>query len=263
MGTVNVDALKFKTLDQITAFKNKKLKFQLCDPTSAEIANDNEKTELKGRNNRTIGSIKRGKTCEITGENGLVSGGLLGVQLGTEVKHGEGTVRISDLLTVNSNTAITSETAEGTVSTEILYAYKVVGEVADTSKPFVQVAGDPTLKTGEFKYVAGTKTLTFFAGDIQDGEKVVVFYDVTKTDTAVITNNDDEFAEEVELVVDGECESECGAVYHYQYFFPRADFSGAVSTSLGGEQVMHSFSATCASGGCNAGSKLWDLVVYI
>ena len=51
--------------------------FTLDELQNATIAQGQEKTDITGRQGRKLSSLKKNKTVTISGNNGIVSGGLL------------------------------------------------------------------------------------------------------------------------------------------------------------------------------------------
>ena len=65
--------------------------FTLDELQNATIANTQEKVDITGKGGRKLNSLKRNKAVNITGNNGLISGGLLEMQTGGEFVSKEST----------------------------------------------------------------------------------------------------------------------------------------------------------------------------
>lgn len=75
------------SLETITAFDIAgAYRFTLDELQNAKIANTQDKTDITGKGGRKLNSLKKNKAVVISGTNGLVSGGLLEMQTGSEFK---------------------------------------------------------------------------------------------------------------------------------------------------------------------------------
>ena len=72
---------------------------------------------------RKLSSLKRNKAVTISGNNGLVSGGLMELQTGCAFENKVTTVMWTDYLVVNDNQTTTSYKAVGTAGNEIESVY--------------------------------------------------------------------------------------------------------------------------------------------
>ena len=256
---VDVNKLSITEIDQITCFNNaNELEFIMDEIQEGSINNTQEKTDITGRGGRKIGSLKKNKAVTVSATNGLLVGGALSAQTGTEVEQGTFKVRVTDIIVVNSNTATTEKTAVGTAGAEIgtLYKKNTNGSLGDR---LVQVASTPA--TGEFSYSPTDKTLTFFAGDLTDGAEVVAFYDV-EVEAAKISNDSEKYSKTLKMYIDVTAVDNCDNAYHGQFIIERADFNGEFDLSMGGDPTVHAIEAESLAGGCTGSTKLWDFIVY-
>ena len=245
------------SLDKITAFDvtTGAFLFVLDELQNASIAQSQETVEITGKQGRKLNTLKRNKAVTISGTNGLISGGLLELQTGGTFENKATEVQWTDYLTVTSNAATTSYKAIGTSGAEIeaLYVRGNDGMFATELQQANAAA------SGKFTYTPGTKALAF--SGIADGTEIVVYYK-RKITADVIANESDSYSKKTILYIDATGEDACSNVYHVQFFFPRADFSGEFTIDLGDNQSVHNFEAEALAGGCGTGSEFWTFTVF-
>ncbi len=254
---VNINDITITSLETINAFDcvTGAYKFTLDELQSATIAQTEEKSEVTGKGGRKLANIKRNKAVTVSGDSGLVSGGLLEVQTGGSFKNGTVEVMWTDYLTVTGNAATTNYKAVGTAGAEIdsLYVKNSNGTI-DKELTQASAAGD-----GKFAYDPAKKALTF--SGIDDGTEIVVFY--KRKITADSLDNDSEiYSGKCALYIDALGEDKCANVYRIQFYIPKADFSGEFSFEMSDSQTVHSFEAEALAGACGAGGKLWTYTIF-
>lgn len=260
---MKVNDITITSLETITAFglTSGEYLFTLDELQSARIANTQEKTDITGKGGRKLNSLKRNKAVVISGTNGLVSGGLLAVQTGSEFKNvDKAPVKWTDYLTISGNAATTSYTAVGVTGNEIDSVYirtsnGTLGEV---------LTQDAAVASGKFTYDPTSKALAFKEGDYEDGTEIVVYY-TRNVQASVLENISDTYSEKCQLYVDAFGESACGDTFRVQFYIPKADFSGNFDIELGENQTVHAFEAESLSGACGstgASSTLWTYTVF-
>ncbi|WP_342759402.1 hypothetical protein [Kineothrix sedimenti] len=256
---VDVNKLIITQVDQITAFNNAgELEFILDELQDTTIANSEEKVDITGKGGRKIGSLKKNKAVTISGTNGVLVGGALAAQTGTEIENGTFKVRVTDVMTVTSNATATEKTAVGTVGAEIGTLYKKNSNGSLGTK-LTQVAADPA--TGEFTYNPTSKAVTLFAGDVADGAEVVAFYDI-EVESAKISNDSEKYSKTLKLYIDVTAQDNCDNAYHGQFIIQRGDFNGTFDLVMGSDPTTQAFEAESLAGGCTGSTNLWDLIVY-
>ena len=122
MSNIVVNDLSITSLETIMCFgiNGGVHRFTLDELQNATIANTQENTALTGKGGRTIGQLKRNKAVTVSGTNGMVSLGLVEVNVGAEGEHRTSTsVKVPDYLTVTGNAAATNYKAVGTAGNEI------------------------------------------------------------------------------------------------------------------------------------------------
>lgn len=253
---VDVNKLIITEVAQITAFNNAgELEFIMDEVKDGTISNSQEKTDITGRNGRKIASLKKNKAVTVSATNGVLVGGALAAQTGTEVEQGTFKVRITDVLTIASNKATTTKTAVGTTGAEIgtIYIKNANGSLG------TKLEQDATASSGKFAYNPSNNEIT--TDGLADGTEVVAFYDV-EVESAKISNDSEKYSKVLKLYVDVVLQDTCDVEYFGQIVIERADVSGEFELSLGGDNFAHAFEAESLAGGCTGSTKLWDLIVY-
>lgn len=253
---VDVSKLIITEVAQITAFNNAgELEFIMDEVQNGTIQNTQEKADITGKGGRKIASLKKNKTVTVSATNGVLVGGALAAQTGTEVEQGKFTVRITDVMIVKNNTCKTSKTAVGVTGAEIgaIYVKNANGSLG------TKIEQDADAAEGTFKYDPATQEIT--VSGIADGTELVAFYDV-EVESAKISNDSDKYSKVLKLYIDVVLQDSCDVEYAGQVIIQRADVSGEFELSLGGENFAHAFEAESLAGGCTGSTNLWDLVVY-
>ena len=253
---VDVSKLIITEVAQITAFNNAgELEFIMDEVQNGTINNTQEKSDVQGRNGRKLASLKKNKAVTVSATNGVLVGGALAAQTGTEVEQGTFNVRITDIMTINNNKCTTSKTAVGVTGAEIgtVYIKNANGSLGE------KLEQDSAADTGKFAYDPTTKELT--VDGITDGTEIVAFYDV-EVESARISNDSEKYSKVLKLYIDVVLQDNCDVEYAGQVIIQRADVSGEFELSLGGDNFAHSFEAESLAGGCTGSTNLWDLIVY-
>ena len=253
---MNVADLTITSLETITGFDvvSGDFLFLLDELQNATIANTQDTQEITGKGGRRLNTLKRNKAVTVSGSNGMLSGGLMAVQVGSEFVKKNTKVMWTDYLTVNaSHTANTLYVAVGTAGAEIdaLYVKNSDGTLGD------KLVQDSAAAAGKFAYNPSSKTLTFHT-DITEGTEVVVFYE-RQINGSVLENISDKYSKKATLYIDAMAEDKCANVYRVQFFIPKADFSGEFSFEMGDNQTVHDFEAESLAGACVAGmvTNIW------
>lgn len=253
---VDVSKLVITEVAQITAFNNAgELEFIMDEVQNGTINNTQEKTDVTGRNGRKIASLKKNKAVTVSATNGVLVGGALAAQTGTEVEQGTFKVRITDVMTVQGNTCKTSRAAVGVTGAEIgtVYLKNANGSLG------TKLEQDAEAAEGTFKYDPATQEIS--VSGIADGTELVAFYDA-EVDSAKISNDSEKYSKVLKLYIDVVLQDSCDVEYAGQVIIQRADVSGEFELSLGGDNFAHSFEAESLAGGCTGSTNLWDLIVY-
>ena len=260
---MNIDKFTIISYDQFVGFDRTtgSLDMIMDELTDCTIGQEEEKSDIAGRGGRTIGSLKKNKKTTVSGTNGMLSGGALAAQLGTEIEDGEYEIKFTDVIKVNNNEGETAEIAVGTVGNEIgtIYVRDENQAYISGGKKLTQVATTP--QTGEFSYDPETKKITFFAGDVSDGVEVIAFYNAKVTGKK-ISNDSTKYSKVLEGYLDVTLQDSCDNLFHGQFIFARADFSGTFDIQGGSDPATQGFEFTTLPNLCTGKSDLWDFIVF-
>lgn len=256
---MNISDITITSLETITAFNitSGAYMFTLDELQSATIAQTQEKTDITGKQGRKLSSLKRNKAVTISGNNGMVSNGLLTLQTGCDFETKATEVMWVDYLTVNaSHKATTSWKATGTAGAEIdaLYLKNTNGTLG------TQLTQASSAAAGKFAYDPSTKEITFHT-DIAENTEIVVYYK-RKITADVLTNLSDKYSGKCSLYVDAIGEDRCANIYRIQFYIPKADFNGEFSFEMGDNQTIHAFEAEALSGACGTAGAFWTYTIF-
>jgi len=256
---VNVNDITITSLETISAFDivTGAFKWVLDELQNATIANTQETTDITGKQGRLLNTLKRNKAVTVSGNNGLISGGLLSTQVGKEFENKATSVMYPDYITVSGNSATTTYKATGTAGNEIEAVY-VRNANGTLGKILTQ---DATAADDTFTYDATSKKLTFAEGKIADGTEIAVYY-FRKIQADVLENLSDNYSEKVALYIDAFAEDKCGNVYRVQFHIPKADFNGNFDIQMGDSQSVHAFEARSLAGACGTSGALWTYTIF-
>lgn len=253
-----INDIAITSLETITAFDitTGSYKFTIDELQNASIAQAQETTDITGKQGRVISTLKRNKTVTISGTNGLVSGGLLEVQTGSNFENKATEVLWADYLTVASGEATTSYKAIGTAGAEIEALY-IKNSDGTLGTKLEQAA---TAAAGKFAYDPSTKKITFHT-DVTAGTEVIAYYK-RKITADVLDNSANTYSGKLTLYIDALGEDKCGNIYRIQFYIPKADFSGEFTLELGDNQTTHAFEARALAGGCGGNGQLWSYTIF-
>lgn len=260
---MNLDNFTIVSYDEFIGFDRAtgSLEMILDELDDFTLSQEEEKVDITGKGGRTIGAMKKNKKVTGKGTNGMLSGGALSTMTGSEIEDGTFKIRYTDVITVNNNSGTTKETALGTTGDEIstIYIRDASKAMLSGGKKLTQVAGTPA--TGEFQYNAGTKTLTFFDGDVADGTEVYAYYDANVTGKR-ISNKSDRYSKTLEGYINVTCTDGCDNLFYGQFIVPRADFNGTFDIAGGSDPSKLSFEFSSLPDLCTGKSDLWDFVIF-
>lgn len=257
---MKIGDITITSLETITAFDivTGAYRFTLDELQNTKIANTQDKTDITGKGGRKLNSLKKNKAVVVSGTNGLVSGGLLELQTGSEFKDMDNApVQWTDYLVITGNASATSYKAVGTAGNEIETVY-IKNEDGTLGVALTQ---DAAVAAGKFTYDPETKALAFNEGDYEDGTEIVVYY-TRNIQASVLENISDVYSEKCKLYIDAFGEDKCSNVYRVQFYIPRADFSGNFDFDLGDNQTVHAFEAESLAGSCGTAGTLWTYTVF-
>lgn len=257
--SVNVNDITITSLETITAFDivSGAFKWVLDELQNATIANTQETTDITGKQGRLLNTLKRNKAVTVSGNNGLLSGGMLETQVGNSFQNKITSIMYPDYLTVTGGKAVTTYKAVGTAGNEIESVYL---RNADGTLGEVLTQAD-AVATGVFTYDPATKTISFNTDDIKDGTEIAVYY-FRQIQANVLENLSDQYSDKVALYIDAFAEDKCANVYRVQFFIPKADFNGNFDIQMGDSQSVHAFEARSLAGACGTSGALWTYTIF-
>lgn len=257
---MNVSDITITSLETIDAFDivTGGYLFTLDELQNATIAQGQEKTDITGKQGRKLSSLKKNKTVTISGNNGIVSGGLLELQTGGKFENKTTEVMWNDYLIVTENKAVTTYKAVGTTGNEV-EAVHIKNTDGTLGKTLTQ---DASVGDNTFTYDPATKALTFGDGVIADGTEVVVYYK-RQIQASVLNNMSDTYSGKCALYINALAEDKCANIYRIQFYIPKADFNGEFSIEMGDNQTVHAFEAESLAGaGCGYHNQSGQLFTY-
>lgn len=262
--SIMINGFTITSLEKIHGYDrvNKTCAFLLDELRSATISATEDTTDITGKGDRVLKQIKKNKGVTVSGESALISGGLLAAQTGSEQETGTVTVRMTEIVTVENTTSITtSEKAKGAVGHEILDLC-IVTDNGGLGKKYEQ---KDEVSAGAFTYNPSTKTLTLptDSTNIKVGTKIAIFYDFD-TEGSSVKDMSDVFGKTLYLVIDALATDVCDNEYKCQFVIPRAQFSGEFEIEMGGDQTIQNFEATTLVDTCagTTSGELFEFIVY-
>ncbi len=257
---MNVNDLTITSLETIDAFDivTGSYLFTLDELQNATIAQSQEKTDITGKQGRKLSSLKRNKAVTISGNNGIVSGGLLELQTGSKFENKVTEVMWNDYLIVSGDKATTTYKAVGTTGNEVeaVYIKNTDGTLGQT------LTQSDTATDTAFTYDPTSKAIGFKAGQIADGTEVVVYYK-RQIQASVLQNMSDTYSGKCSLYINAIAEDKCANIYRIQFYIPKADFNGEFSIEMGDNQTVHAFEAESLAGaGCGYHNQSGQLFTY-
>lgn len=230
--------------------------FTLDELQSVTIGHAEDTVDITGKQGRLLNRMKRNKTVTVSGNNGMVSMGLLGAQIGASVTNGVTNYLCGETLVVSNNEATTTYKGVGTAGAEIVVVRLMNGDALGTT-----LEQDSAASQGKFAYDPTTKKLSFYEGEIEDGTKIFVQY-YRKINASTLTNPSDKYGYKIEGFLDVIMEDACSKVYRVQFHFFKMDFNGTFDLEFGENQAVHAFEASSLSTGCNAAGELWEAIIF-
>lgn len=234
------------------------------EPKGFKVSNTSETKDVTGKGDRIIKTLDKNKACEITGQSGLLSGGLLTAQLGTDPVDNDAKVLNVEIVTITAdmltNGYTTAFAAVGTAGAEI-------GNIQILTN---NRACEKELKQGSaagkdvFAYDPTTKKITFPTSGLEAGNVIRIAYDYKPESSVTYSNMAEVYSERVKIIANMTVNDPCtDEKLHGQLIVYRAKMSGSFDLDFIADQMVHDFSAKSEYSLC-AGSdkKYWDFVVF-
>lgn len=260
MKDVSMDKFTITEIEQIIGLDlmSEDVLFTLDELQDMTISNAEETTPITGKGGRKLSTLKRNKSVKVSGNSGLISGGLLKAQTGykgdisAEVSQ---TILVWEILTVKDNKVTINGNPANTGGSEIKYVYEKK-ENGCHGKKYTQ---SPTAGADLFTYA--DKVITFPEGVTGD---VIVYYD-TEVTGKYMENLSDNYSAKCRILIEVTVQDNCEQQFCGRFNIPKADMSGNFDLALGGDGTKHPFELESLVGGCGSGTsskKLWDYFVF-
>lgn len=256
------------SLETIDAFDlEDKYLWTLDELTATNIQNSEDSEDVTGKAGRLLATLKRNKTVTISGTNGVISGGLIATQTGGEFKSGSKTVRVTDVITVDTTSGtgnFDSSTDKLTLANSNVFVVKQTANDGTETEFTLDTSTGTGVAAGKFK--RDNTGITFHDGDVTNGMVLTVLYAKSVTAYSVDNIADGEhWGQMVKIYINAFAEDRCGKIYKIQFVIPKAQFSGTFDIDMGGSQVTHGFEIKSLTGACSALSNkglLWTYIVF-
>jgi len=222
--------------------------------------NTEETSNVSGKGGRTIFRLKKNKEVKGSGASGYISGNLMSLQTGSDVKNGEISVRKHEEIKIKSgdSSVTTSETANGTAGSEII---SLLVTKNGTTTSYSQAT---TASEDKFAYTPSSKSITLPTSiTLSAGESAVidVVYDYT-ANGASISNKPDSYGKTTHTFINCLGKNECDETYQIQIEVYRADWSGNFSHAMGGDGTEHPFEFASLADKCRGNNAFWNWKVF-
>lgn len=259
MSIVTIDGWTLTQIDVIAGLRNNYAMFELDEIQNFTLNNTEEQKDITGKGGTVLNTQKTNKAVSGSGTNGLLSGGLMSVQTGSDETNNNIVIKyFENAVDVEENDKFTlAKTPVGTVGAEVPY---IIVEKANGTKIKLEQASSD----GEGKYTVSGKTVTFHTGEVVKGDKITAYYDAKIPDGSAvqIVNTGDKFSGEVELVVTGLAKNNCGTEAEFQLIIYRADFVGNWDLEIGDNQTVHKFEFKSLKNACSKSKAFWSFTIF-
>lgn len=203
----------------------------LEDCLTTAITVEATKVYSMGKGGAYITGFAHSRRIPVTIKHGYPTSEILAIQSGQQIAIGVNSEAVNkDKVVALSDASETEFTALGVAGEEIGVIYAINPDGSFGTK-FEQ---DATATTGKFTYTPGTKALTFFAGEVEDDTKLIMFYKHATDATAQTIKFDaDKFAGDKKVVMTGLAIDNCsGKSYKAQLIFRKMSISDNFSYAL-------------------------------
>lgn len=250
------------SVDDILAFNNaKELEFKLEDVTNFAMEGTEDALDITGKLGSLLMTIKRNKALTITATNGLVCGGLLAAQFGSDIESGTYNTVVEYEGVVNSGNLTFTGAVSGTTGNEIGVVYVMTG--ANRGKKLTQ--GSSTSTSGVFTFEEGASEnehiLTFNSTDVPNGTKVRFYYEKPTTGS-LMADSATKYAKTVRLIINLTLKDPCNGEFHGQIIAERAETSGEFNFSFGDNAVTQDFSSRIMADKCVGDDEYIKIIVF-
>lgn len=229
---------------------------------NVSLANSEDTTDVTGKNNQALFTIKRNKAVTGSGSSGYISGNLLSLQTGADPVSGKIKFRKREVIKfTDADTSVTlTEDAVGTRGAEILNCIitTVGSESAETTKKYEQASSATATK---FAYNTTGKVLTLPTETNSKNGTVEVVYEYEK-DGASVGNQSGTYGKTTHTFINCLGKNTCDEIYFVQIEIYRCDWNSNFTFDLGGDAVEHPFEFKSLVDKCGGDNKFWDFKVF-
>lgn len=214
-----------------------------------------------GVGNPKIIGFSHSKESQLSIESAVITEGAIGIQTGSGVKSltDATIIPFDEVLVATEEGVTTSYTAQGTAGSEIGFVY-VLNDDGTVSKKLEQAA---QAASGKFAYASESKKISFNAGEVPAGSKVLVIYNPKISSAKQITNSTETFAKNVRLNCKTLFRDTCSGkdyVGMLVIYKAKAGEEWSLELSADGDPAVHSISFEALKS-CES-PVLWDIFIY-
>ena len=226
---------------------------------NVSLANTEDSTDVTGKNNQALFTIKKNKAVTGSGSSGYISGSLLSLQTGADPISGKIKFRKREVLqfATSENTVTLAETAVGVSGSEILSLIVTVDDEA-TSTKYTQAS---VASENKFAYNTSDNTITLPTVTNDKSGTVEVVYDYEK-EGASVGNKSGAYGKTTHTFINCLGKNTCDEVYFVQIEIYRCDWNANFTFDLGGDGVEHPFEFKSLVDKCAGDNKFWDYKVF-
>lgn len=231
---------------------------------NAKLSNTEDSADVKGKNDQTLFTIKKGKAVSGSGASGYISGNLMALQTGADPVEGKIKFRKREVIKfTNDKTSVNiSEVAVGTAGDEILSLIVTLDPTNDEDKVVsTQYKQATTAATDKFSYSDNTITLPTETNNKSGTVEVVYEYE---KDGASVGNKSGTYGKTTHTFINCLGKNVCDETYFIQIEIYRCDWNANFDFDLGGDSVEHPFEFKSLVDKCSGSGedRFWDFKVY-
>lgn len=247
-------------IDDIATGKHKAT---IVEIKTAQFAGGQDTDWATGADGIRLYGFDQNKTATLTFSSGVVSTGVIAMQVGGEnekIINGTG-IKIREEFTLSGSQTTVSikNKASGLEGNEIKWIYKA----DSTGEPTTAYAQGATASSTVFSYDAETRVITLPTGVFSAGEIVVVDYFPTFSEYSELANAADNFSFTGKVYVDGWFTDPCDSKdYLMQLYAPKGKVSGAYDLSFGDTSAVQNVEIEALGSPCGGENNLWYLREY-
>ena len=224
---------------------------------NVSLANTEDSSDVTGKNNQALFTIKKNKAVTGSGSSGYISGNLLALQTGADPVAGKIKFRKREVIKFGKDdtTVSLAEIAVGTEGAEILNLIVTIdGE--ETSTKYAQAT---VASSDKFSYSA--KTITLPTETNSKVGEVEVVYEYEK-DGASVGNKSGTYGKTTHTFINCLGKNICDEIYFIQIEIYRCDWNANFTFDLGGDGAEHPFEFKSLVDKCSGENAFWNFKVF-